>query len=230
MGYATLGDFQFRIDPDSIDYNYKVDYAVINTIGGQVVQVLGATTSDITIHGSFGQDHKNKKESWQLAEEFHAKIRQLMDKQLLPNQGTGQPVHQPLRFSFMDGVHNYDFKVLIKSVADADDDGSIEHKSGKFSYHYTLTLFLVEDASLNLKKITTDQFIARIATNGLGWKNLHYGSVNNSFEGDDSLGGAIKYIQDHSDDGTFVGYVTKVLEGNDPGGKAVFKSGPVKAQ
>jgi hypothetical protein len=233
--YARLGDFKFRLDPDSIQYDYKIDYSMINTIGGQVIQVLGATTGDIVISGSFGEQRASKtggpsKESWELAEAFHAKIRQLMDAQTLPQQGAGVGVtHTPLTFSYMDGVHDWDFKVLIKSIADDDDDGSIEHKTGKFSYKYKLTLFMVEDRTLNLKKIAKDQFIARIATNGLGWKNYHYGK-SGSFEGDDSLDGAIEFIRKHGNGGNLQDYFLNVLKGTDPGGTAVYKADTAKAK
>lgn len=201
MGVAQLGNYTFRLDPDQIHYAYDIDYAVIDTLGGQVVQVLGSTIGDITIAGSFGQDHKNKLESWQLAESFNTAIRSMMDAQTLPTQGVG---HQPIRFTYMDGTHNWDFKVLIKGMSDSDGQGSIDHETGKFSYHYTLTLFLVEDSSLTLKKITTDAFISRIS-NGLGWKA-------SGFNGSASAADAIAFIQSNSSNGTFDGYVTNLLE------------------
>lgn len=213
MGIANLNGVQFRIDPDAIAYQYSVDYSVIDTLGGRVIQVLGATIGDITIAGHFGQDHPNQRVSWQLAESFGTQIRALMDQQVLPpkHARTGG-IHQPLRFTYHDGVHNWDMKVLIKSYAESDGAGSIEHRSGKFSYGYKLTLFLVEDSTLNLSRVQSDQFIARISK-GLGWKEWVKGFAGGDFNGSDTLDAAIKFIQDNSTDGSYQGYIAALLTG-----------------
>lgn len=205
-GHARLGNYAFRLDPDQIHYDYTIDYATINTLGGQVIQVLGATIGDITITGSFGQDRgQTRRSSWEIAEQFHTAIKSMIDGQTLRRQGGQGPIHQPIRFTYTDGVHDWDFKVLIKGVKDAIDDGAIEHVTGKMSYHYTLTLFLVEDSSLKLQKITTDMFISRIS-NGLGWKR-------SGFNGMKGLNQAINWITKNSSDGTFAGYLENLAAG-----------------
>lgn len=224
MGIANLNGVEFRIDPDAIAYNYSIDYSVIDTLGGRVIQVLGATIGDITITGHFGQDHRNDRLSWQLAESFGTQIRSLMDHQVVPpkNAQTGG-VHQPLRFTYLDGTHNWDMKVLIKNYAELDGAGSIEHRSGKFSYGYKLTLFLVEDSSLSLSRVQSDKFIARISK-GLGWKQWVKGFAGGDFNGSDTLDAAIKFIQSHSTDGTYDGYVAALLTGQ-TGGSNTGSSG-----
>lgn len=227
MPFAQLGNLKFRIDPSSVSYDYSIDYSVIDTLGGQVIQVLGSTIGDLVIRGDFGQKRSHKvtgpsAQSWELAESFHASIRQMMDAQTLPHQGGG-PSHQPVRFTYFDGTHDWDFKVLIKGIEDMGGTGSIEHKTGKFSYSYQLTLFIVEDRSLKLKKITTDQFISRIS-NGLGWKR-------SGFNGSGWLDDAINFITNHSSDGTFDSYLTNLLEGggegpNDPASPLHQKGSP----
>jgi hypothetical protein len=208
MGIAQLGNLSFRIDPSQIHYAYQVDYTTIDTLGGQVVQILGSTLGDMTIAGLFGQDHRNRRESWQMAETFHANIRAMMDAQTVPPKKLGDPVHQPIRFTYHDGVHNWNLKVLIKGISDLGGSGSIEHSNGKFSYGYTLTLFIVEDSSLLLTRVSTDKFISRIAS-GVGWKR-------NKFNGNQTLQQAIDFIQAHSSDGTFQGYLAALLEGTAP--------------
>lgn len=216
MAIANLDGVHFRIDPDAISYQYSVDYSVIDTLGGRVIQVLGATIGDITIMGHFGQDHKRKRLSWQLAESFGTQIRALMDQQVLPpkNAHNGS-THQPLRFTYLDGTHNWDMKVLIKGYEEIDGGGSIEHRNGKFSYGYKLTLFLVKDSSLHLSRVQGDRFIARISK-GLGWKETRLGK-NGSFNGSDTLDAAIKYIQSNSTDGTYQGYIAALLTGQTAG-------------
>lgn len=216
MGIANLNGVQFRIDPDMIKYDYSIDYSVIDTLGGRVIQVLGATIGDITIVGHFGQDHQRKRVSWQLAESFGAQIRSLMDQQVVPpkNSQIGG-VHQPLRFTYLDGTHNWDMQVLIKGYEEMDGQGSIEHRAGKFSYAYKLTLFLVQDSSLALSRVQSDAFISRISK-GLGWKETRFGK-NGSFNGSDTLDAAIKYIQNNSTDGTYQGYIAALLTGQTSG-------------
>lgn len=206
MGNARLGNYSFRIDPSQIHYAYQIDYSTIDTLGGQVVQVLGATTGDITISGFFGQDHENGIASWELAETFHAQIKRMMDAQVVPQQKTpGAPTHKPIDFIYNSGDINWNMKVLIKGISDIDQSGAaISHSNGKFSYGYTLTLFLVEDASLTLKKIATDAFISRVAS-GVGWKP-------NAYSGTNTVAQANQFIQQHSTDGTFQGYIAGLIQ------------------
>lgn len=180
MAVAQLGDLKWRVDPQRVNWSYQIDANRIETLGGQVIQVLGATLSDLTIMGQFGQDHQNKLESWQLAVAFNTKIQQMMDAQTLPAKTVGglpsgtssvsdaAVVHKPVTFSYLDGKHNWQFQVLIKSMADADGSNALTHAVGKSSYGYTLTLFIVEADTDVLAKIATDQFISRISS-GLGW-------------------------------------------------------------
>jgi hypothetical protein len=205
MGTAQLGNLSFRLNPNQIHYAYQVDYVTIDTLGGQVVQVLGATTGDITISGMFGQDRSNGLQSWQIAEAFHASIRSMMDRQTVPPKKPGDPIHQPINFTFHDGDINWDMKVLIKGIEDLEGTGAIEHSNGKFSYGYKLTLFLVEDTSLLLSRIATDKFISRIA-NGVGWKR-------SKFNGSMSLSDAISFIQKNSTNGSFQGYLSALTSG-----------------
>ena len=213
MGIATLGGIQFRLDPNAITYDYSIDYSVIDTLGGRVIQVIGATIGDITITGDFGQDHKNKQLSWQLAESFGAQIRALMDQQVVPpKQAATGGVHAPIRFTYLDGTHNWDMQVLIKAYQDGSGNGSIEHTAGKFSYGYKLTLFLVQDASMALSRVQSDKFIARISR-GIGWKENSYKGASGTFSGAGSIANAIAFIQANSTDGTFDGYLQALSSG-----------------
>src|SRR3954469_3657882 len=92
MGVATLGPphdtVAFRIDPDAVDWNFIINTSVQPTVGGRVVQIVGATLSDITITGHYGEEHPHKHvsdgsdngpgRSWRLAEAFVRKVRAWM--------------------------------------------------------------------------------------------------------------------------------------------------------
>jgi hypothetical protein len=76
MAVMQLGDLRWRVDPTSVDWSFQLDTAVINTLGGQVIQLLGATLSDLTVSGDFGELRgPNHQASWQLAAAFHPSVR-----------------------------------------------------------------------------------------------------------------------------------------------------------
>jgi hypothetical protein len=229
MAFAQLGNLKWRIDPSQVSWDYQIDATRIETIGGQVVQILGATLGDVTVSGYFGQDRRDKQESWQLAQAFHRRIQQMMDAQTLPPKKItiGKPAnsinadksvekiyspkgpppppvaHQPMMFSYLDGVHNWQFKVLIKSIADLDGNGSLHHSTGKFSYGYSLVLFVVEAQTDVIKKVATDSYIARISQ-GLGWKKTKY-------NGPVTAADATAFIQSHG--GSVTAFLTGVMTG-----------------
>lgn len=195
MAVMQLGDLKWRVDPNSVDWTFQLDTAVINTIGGQVVQILGATLSDLVVQGDFGQDRKTNTVSWKLAAAFHTKIKAFMDQQTLPAK-TAAPkksgaagtvangvrsgilsdagsIHNPLALTYHDGIHNWSFKVLIKALDDGDGSGSLNITNGKFAYKYKITFFIVETDSTLVRKVASDYFLSRIS-DGLGWKQTAY--------------------------------------------------------
>jgi hypothetical protein len=108
MGSASIGGVRFRIDPSQVSIPYKMNVAVTPTVGGRVVQVHGVTFGDMTIRGLFGQDRTNRRESWQLAEDFSTAVGKLVDKQsarptMAQLTGTDPaPMHPTLRFLYND--------------------------------------------------------------------------------------------------------------------------------
>ena len=194
MGMATLGrpgdTVTFRIDPDEVKWNWKINTTVQDTVGGRVVQVVGASLSDITVSGSYGEDHSKKGSSasdmgpgrsWVLAEQFIRRVRQWMEYQSRhpnyysktpPNQQSSNPT---LRFTYP--VYGWDFEVYIKDINDMGGN-TVAHKPNKFSYHYTLTMFVVQENAAALGILrgqaarAADSFIQRIAE-GIGWERYH---------------------------------------------------------
>jgi hypothetical protein len=191
MGSANLGGIPFRIDPSQVSWPYEVNVSVTPTVGGRVVQVHGVTLGDMTIRGLFGQDRVHSKESWQLAEDFAVSIRRLVGKQSArPTnaQLTGTdpaPMHPTLRFLYNDEnstsrhglpVHDWDFNVYIKGLRSDSGNSTISHVTGKYSYAYTLTLFIVQDNTGKLAQAAQNAFIERLS-NGLGWKRGPYNGL-----------------------------------------------------
>lgn len=191
MGNGSIGGVRFRIDPSQVSIPYKMNVAVTPTVGGRVVQVHGVTFGDMTIRGLFGQDRTNRRESWQLAEDFSTAVGKLVDKQsarptMAQLTGTDPtPMHPTLRFLYNDAnstnrrglpVHDWDFNVYIKSLKEIEGDSTVSHTTGKFSYGYTLTLFIVQDNTGKLAQVAQNAFIDRLSK-GLGWKRGPYNGL-----------------------------------------------------
>jgi len=191
MGMASLGfssgpSVSFRIDPDSIQWNFKINTTVINTVGGRVVQVLGATLSDMTVAGKYGQNVRAGEdgESWKQAEAFANKIREIQEFQAR-DATDHKRMHEPATFNY--SPKGWRFGVYVKALTDTR-GGSVTHQTGRFSYDYALTLFIVDSRSDDVisgkllseaKQRAIDSYISRIS-DGIGW---HFSQYNGQVPG-----------------------------------------------
>lgn len=207
MALATLGfaggpQMSFRIDPQEISWGYQMHTSVIETVGGRVVQVTGATLSDITISGLYGEDRTRGRQApgqdghpgkpWWLAEDFVSTIRSMMAFQSGGTTVQGQATVAPAVFAYP--PLGWQFRVYIKDLSDPD-GGAVTHKVGKIGYGYTLTLFIVQDDTLTVagssggvmnatKAAAIDTYINRVS-DGVGW---HYSPYNGGTPSNTSLG------------------------------------------
>jgi hypothetical protein len=194
MALATLNGLPFRINPSSIQWGFQIDTAVEDTIGGRVVQVIGATLTDITLAGEYGEKKGFKTDkshkglelhgagllSWELAEQFLLQVRNMMEEQSLDSRVQGK-MHQALDFKFPEfGWH---FGVYVKGIDDGQSGQAVMHSPGHFAYQYRISLFIVEERSDALvipgkrgsslaerqKAAAINGYISRIAS-GVGWK------------------------------------------------------------
>lgn len=192
MGVASLGfgdgsgpSITFRIDPDSVEWNFKVNTTVTDTVAGRVVQVLGATLSDMTVHGLYGQNVRDPDNglSWQQAEMFAEKIRQIMEYQSRDATDHGK-MHPPATFNY--SPRGWRFGVYVKALNDSK-GGTVSHEVGRASYDFSLALFIVDARSQELmpagtvrgsldkaRQTAIDAYIARIS-DGIGW---HFSQFN----------------------------------------------------
>jgi hypothetical protein len=201
-------------------FAYDMDTKVIPTIGGRVVQAYGATLGDMTVQGMLGQERGGSpRESWQLAEDFQTAISGIVRAQSTPptdaqRNGTDlTPMHQPVRFYFNDDtpdrraaglpIHNWDLMVYVKSLKDLKSDFTVAHETGKFSYAYTLTLFIVEDNTGSLVTGIVDDFITSLA-DGVGW-------AQTTFNGPLTTDDVSNYLAKNSPDGTIHGLLLQEL-------------------
>jgi len=190
VGTATLGypggpSIAFRIDPDSIDWTWDVLTNVIDTIGGRVIQVIGARLADITVQGSLGQDHSNPSggQSWQLAEQFITTVTAIMEAQSA-DANQQQQMHPPAVFNYP--PKGWRFNVYVTHLTDPDGDASVILKPGKANQQYQLRMFIVQDGSPALVTAGTtngvlsqkandaiNAYMARIS-DGIGWHYTAY--------------------------------------------------------
>jgi hypothetical protein len=191
VGTATLGypggpAVAFRLDPELISWNWSVLTNVVETIGGRVIQVLGARLDDLTVQGSLGQDHAAgpvNGTTWHLAERFVSVITKIMEAQSADANQQGK-MHPPAVFTYP--PKGWRFNVYVKALTDPDGDSSVILRPAKINQRYTLSLFIVQDGSSALVKAGTTNgvfsqkaydavsaFMARIS-DGIGWHFTQY--------------------------------------------------------
>lgn len=214
MALATLNGIPFRINPAAIEWAFSIDTNVIETIGGRVVQVIGATLTDLSLSGDYGErkgyesdKHHHGRElhgggllSWELAEAFLDRARQMMDKQSSDSRKQGL-MHEPLDFRFPD--YGWHYGVYLKGIDDGQSNQAVSHSAGHFAYTYRLSLFIVEDRSddivvasgrgtslTNQKRAAAiNGYISRISK-GVGWRLSRFNDPNaitNAVTGETSL-------------------------------------------
>lgn len=185
QGVASLGfpggpSVVLRLNPSLIDWRFQIDTNVTETVGGRVVQVLGATLSDLTIKGSFGERRGGQHvDSKTYSEAFLAKMKEMAAWQSR-DAGKHQAMHNPAVFVYP--PKNWRFQVYIKDLSDPDGGNSITHRPGKFAYDYVLTLMVHADLSdtsqvlgksngvlAKKKDAAISSYIERIA-DGIGWR------------------------------------------------------------
>lgn len=185
MGTATLGypggpSIAFRLDPEMIDWRWQVLTNVIETIGGRVIQVIGAYLQDLTVQGSLGQ---GTGKSWEHANAFVSAVTKIMEAQSADSNQQAR-MHPPAVFTYP--PKGWRFQVYVKSLTDPDGQNSVVQRVGKINNRYVLSLFIVQDASSALVKAGTTNgvysqkagdaiaaFMARIS-DGIGWHFTQY--------------------------------------------------------
>lgn len=193
LGFSGGPTVTFRLNPSDISWGFDIHSNVIDTVGGRVVQITGATLRDLVVTGALGEhrgagrspdrlpDHAGV--SWRLHEAFINKCRAIMQYQARDSRTPGT-MHQPAIFNYP--PRNWRWKVYLKEVNDADGQASIEHRTGKFSHGYQLTMFIVQGGSDTLVKAGSSDsivdaaqeraiasYISRISE-GIGWKQTAF--------------------------------------------------------
>lgn len=147
--------------------------------------MIGAYLDDLTVSGSFGQDHSTPQgQSWRQAEAFLKVVTAIMERQASDSSQQAK-MHPPAVFSYPQ--RSWRFQCYVKALTDADGGNSLVMTPGKFNQRYVLTLFIVPDGSSKLTRAGTTNgvysakaeqaiaaYMSRIS-DGIGW---HYSQYN----------------------------------------------------
>ena len=165
MGVATFAGRTFRIDPESVSWDFKVKTNDIPTVGGKVIQIYGTTISDMTVIGSFG------KAGWQGQMAFLDRMKKIASAQAQQGKVSRSAV-PPARFSYP--PRKWDFLVYLSGFNGVGQEKAIRHHNSEINPKWKLTLFIVEDMSdLGVKKVAQNAYISRLSK-GIGWKRTAF--------------------------------------------------------
>jgi hypothetical protein len=179
LGFAGGPGVVLRLNPNSVQWNFTIDTSVTETVGGRVVQVLGATISDLTVSGSFGEKRgAGHVESRTYADQFLTQMQALAAYQSRDSSVTASRT-VPAVFNFPS--KGWRFAVYIKALG-SKGGPAVMHKPGSAEYDYSLTMMIQADLSETsviigssngvldqIKDKAVQAYIDRIA-DGIGWK------------------------------------------------------------
>lgn len=178
MGVATLGSHRFRLDPESVSWDFTIHAVDIPAIGGKIVQVLGTQLGDMTVVGSFGVG------GWQEQNEFLETMKTIGTRQV-NLQRVSNSIEPPIRFKYP--PKGWDFGVYLTGYSSMEGRGSVQLDNTIVNPKWQLTLFIVEGAG-TIKKVAQDVYLARLSK-GLGWKQTEYNGPLNMGQVEAALGG-----------------------------------------
>lgn len=167
MGIASLAGRVFNVDPTAVEWNYSVLVADLQTVGGKVVQVYGASVSDLTITGAFAG-------GWKEQVDFLSFLQRIGTTQVT------NPAADPV--SFVYPTKGWNFLVFLKTFTDVAGGSSVVFDNANFGPRWELTLQIADATEGRLNSVAMDAFITRLS-DGMGWQETAYngGAVDASF-------------------------------------------------
>lgn len=164
MALATLGGYPLPVDPDTVQWTFRMKTAEMVTLGGKVIQVYGTDLGDMSVSGSFGRG------GWEARDRFTDRVKGWAN-------ADANSLH-PIPLRFVMPSKGWDFRVHLKAYT-ADSGGEFEHSNENFAPRWALVLFIVEDSTRNVVKGIRDLYISRLMS-GIGWKQTKYNGPDQS--------------------------------------------------
>lgn len=167
MGQASLGGLPFRIDPDSVQWQFRMKVAKRRTVGGMVVQVYGTELGDMQVSGAFGFGDRARGDTagWEDQERFRAQVERWVDESVSTSGA------RPLRFLYP--PRGWDFQVLVKAYGSRGGGVAVVHDPATYNPTYTLILFVVQDSAQRVVSGIRDLYVQRLM-DGVGWRQTEY--------------------------------------------------------
>jgi len=178
MGVATLGPHTFRLDPHLVSWDFSISSKEIQTIGGKVVQILGARLGDMTVAGSFGVG------GWQEQARFLEEMKALGADQVA-TQRISNSTATPTRFTYP--PLGWDFLVYLTEFSQPGAGNSVGLDNKIVAPQWQLTLFIVSD-NAGLRQIAADVYLSRLVE-GIGWKQTPYNGPMTFADVNTAMGG-----------------------------------------
>jgi hypothetical protein len=180
MATASLGDWEFRINPDNVSWNFNVRTQSTPTIGGKVIQVLGVDVSDMTVSGSFGKGGRVEQQrflEWVIG---RTRAQTEEDKAIV-------------RFRLPD--KGWDFGVKIKSLTEGSSRTSVDLSTTNINPSFTLTLHVEDDLQniTELKRAAQAAYVANLSQ-GVGWQRTEYNGPLTTEEVIEAKGGTLGLV------------------------------------
>lgn len=174
MTQATFGGWTFRLNPESVTYDYTPKSISTPFLGGKVVQVFGMKISDITITGSFGIGGRAEQTRF---------LAQMIE---VANHQKDNPTVTPQRFIWPD--QGWNFACWLKSYTEVKGEESVMLDPKIFNPKWKLVL--VPENGGSLVGYATTQLVDRMSR-GIGWtKSAFNGPINGSTGVVEALTGA----------------------------------------
>lgn len=167
MSEAIFCGQPFRLDPESVRVGYRMKTARVQTIGGEVVQVLGTTHDTLSISGSFGKGGFVEQRA------FLKRMYAIAFYQADSTPGT-------FRFTWVE--KGWDFAIALESYTNPDGPHSVEVNQRIINPKWTLGLYVLDDGGALLTPAGSgaDSFIQRLST-GIGWHQTDFNGPDSAW-------------------------------------------------
>lgn len=180
MATASIGDWEFRVNPEEVSWNFNVRTSATSTIGGKVIQVLGVDVSDMTVTGSFGKGGRVEQQ-------------QFLDWAIARTKSQTEQDKAIVRFRLPD--KGWDFGVKIKSLTESSSRRSVDLQTTNINPSFTLTLHVEDDLQniTELKRAAQAAYVAELSQ-GVGWKRTEYNGPLTDEEIIEAKGGTLGIV------------------------------------
>ncbi len=170
---ATLAGTPFRVNPQSVTWDWTVNTSATPTLGGKVIQVFGMKAGDLVVSGTFGVG------GWEEQQAFLVRMKRLAEVMLSDRV-------RPFRFLWPG--KGWDFGVYLRGFSSSNGPASVRLENSNVAPRWTLTLEIAED-NLNLRQVASDLYIARLSA-GIGWKQSEFNGGLNLSDMQEAIGRA----------------------------------------